>query len=124
MQTSLEKLNELMESNFNFKRYRDELRSVFHSRKTAVIPYLGIILRDITFIEEGNPDYLEDDAVNFEKLEMLGDVILQEVVHFQQRELSYPDIPEIQIKLLKPVVLADELLYNLSLHIEPKEKDS
>eukprot|EP01103_Thecamoeba_quadrilineata_P013308 TRINITY_DN3658_c0_g1_i2.p1 TRINITY_DN3658_c0_g1~~TRINITY_DN3658_c0_g1_i2.p1 ORF type:complete len:428 (+),score=38.72 TRINITY_DN3658_c0_g1_i2:47-1330(+) len=109
----LEKLNGLMESDHNFKKYREDL----HNRKGPTLPYLGITLRDITFIEEGNPDFI-DDEINFEKLHFLG-LTISEVLDFQHKYEYFENLP-LQAILLKPLYLPDEILYKHSIDTEPR----
>lgn len=35
------------------------------------IPYLGMYLSDLSFIEEGAPDFVEDGLVNYSKMRMV-----------------------------------------------------
>lgn len=35
------------------------------------VPYLGMYLSDLAFIEEGTPNYTEDNLVNFSKMRMV-----------------------------------------------------
>jgi hypothetical protein len=53
----------LIESESSFKTYRETLAEA----KPPCIPYLGLILTDITFIHLGNPQHLPDGKVNFLK---------------------------------------------------------
>jgi len=53
----------LMDSESSFKTYRETLAE----SKPPCIPYLGLILTDITFIHLGNPQHLPDGKVNFLK---------------------------------------------------------
>ena len=53
----------LMDSASSFKAYRQALSEA----KPPCIPYLGLILTDITFIHLGNPQDLPDGKVNFVK---------------------------------------------------------
>eukprot|EP01133_Synstelium_polycarpum_P007760 gene7760-9102_t len=74
-QKILQDLEKLMENDENFKNYRTELKTI----TTPCIPFLGLILSDMTFIQEGNPDYIGVDetswSLNFTKLKMVYNTI-------------------------------------------------
>ncbi|XP_033121959.1 rap guanine nucleotide exchange factor 1-like isoform X2 [Anneissia japonica] len=53
----------LIDSTSSFRAYRAALAEA----EPPCIPYLGLILQDITFIHIGNPDLLEDGKINFTK---------------------------------------------------------
>ena len=55
--------SKLIESSSGFKVYRETLGEA----KLPCIPYLGLILTDITFVHLGNPHELPDGKVNFVK---------------------------------------------------------
>ncbi|XP_065053256.1 guanine nucleotide-releasing factor 2-like [Rhopilema esculentum] len=59
----LQEFNLLIDSASAFKTYRQALSEA----KPPCIPYLGLILQDITFIHLGNPNELPDGKVNFVK---------------------------------------------------------
>lgn len=67
----------------NYLMYREALRTTV----PPAIPYVGVYLRDLTFIEDGNPSYMAKDLglVNFDKVRMLARV-LGEIRTFQQIE--------------------------------------
>uniref|UniRef100_A0A3Q0SB39 Rap guanine nucleotide exchange factor 5 n=1 Tax=Amphilophus citrinellus TaxID=61819 RepID=A0A3Q0SB39_AMPCI len=54
----------------NHKAYRDS----FKKMKAPKIPFLPLLLKDITFIHEGNKTF-HDNLVNFEKLHMIADMV-------------------------------------------------
>ena len=47
----------------NYKRYRDRLSTI----PTPAVPYIGVFLKDLTFICDGNPDYLRGGLINIHK---------------------------------------------------------
>ena len=63
-----EDLTDLMNPTENFKKYRTRLKEV----ERPLVPYLGLWLTDLTFIDDGNPKVLEDGLFNFEKAEMVN----------------------------------------------------
>eukprot|EP01104_Vermistella_antarctica_P005891 TRINITY_DN16638_c0_g1_i1.p1 TRINITY_DN16638_c0_g1~~TRINITY_DN16638_c0_g1_i1.p1 ORF type:complete len:497 (-),score=131.35 TRINITY_DN16638_c0_g1_i1:148-1638(-) len=116
--TNLSELNEMMETKHNYKRYRDSLQN----EKGAVVPYLGIFLRDLTFIEEGNPNYIDTKYINFQKMLLLGAVV-QEVQQFQTKTYALEKRRGLERFLSKLLVLPDEVLYKHSLQAEPPNKE-
>ncbi|CAD5216715.1 unnamed protein product [Bursaphelenchus okinawaensis] len=55
----------IMDSRQSFSNFRSELNKA----KPPLIPYFGLILQDLTFVNVGNPDYLPNnkDMLNFAK---------------------------------------------------------
>ncbi|KAL5497481.1 hypothetical protein EMCRGX_G013956 [Ephydatia muelleri] len=47
----------------NYKRNRDCLSTI----PTPAVPYIGVFLKDLTFICDGNPDYLRGGLINVHK---------------------------------------------------------
>jgi len=110
-------LNLLMESKSNYRDYRAAMRE----RRGPVLPYLGVILRDILFIEEGNKNFVgdsKDQVINFEKIQLLGEVLIQ--VRKQQENVSYPfdNVSALQQFFLTVTSLPEENLYKQSLMCE------
>eukprot|EP01117_Protostelium_nocturnum_P019738 TRINITY_DN862_c0_g1_i1.p1 TRINITY_DN862_c0_g1~~TRINITY_DN862_c0_g1_i1.p1 ORF type:complete len:512 (+),score=132.05 TRINITY_DN862_c0_g1_i1:295-1830(+) len=114
--TSFNDLNALMDSKSNYREYRNAIKD----RRLPLLPYLGIVLRDLLFIEEGNPDYIgdkNDRVINFEKIQLLGEVL--SAVRKQQ-EVGFPfDTNRVLQKYFNSLVyLTEELLYKQSLMCE------
>ncbi len=47
----------------NYKMYRERLSMT----KVPSVPYIGVFLKDLTFISDGNPDYLRGGLINLNK---------------------------------------------------------
>ena len=80
-------------------------------------------LTDLTFIEDGHPDYLDDkpNFINFIKCRQLA-VVIQDIQQYQQKSYSFRDVPVIQVYLQKLEHKTDDELYKISLEVEPREK--
>ncbi|XP_051922285.1 rap guanine nucleotide exchange factor 5-like isoform X2 [Hippocampus zosterae] len=63
-------LESITDPSLNHKAYRD----TFKKMKAPKIPFLPLLLKDITFIHEGNRTF-HDNLVNFEKLHMIADTV-------------------------------------------------
>uniref|UniRef100_A0A672ZPE5 Rap guanine nucleotide exchange factor 5 n=1 Tax=Sphaeramia orbicularis TaxID=375764 RepID=A0A672ZPE5_9TELE len=63
-------LETITDPSLNHKAYRDS----FKKMKAPKIPFLPLLLKDITFIHEGNKTF-HDNLVNFEKLHMIADTV-------------------------------------------------
>jgi len=61
-------LENLMRPMYNYGNYRLHLKNI----KGDVLPYLGVFLRDVTFIEDGNKNYAKEGVINIDKLLLLG----------------------------------------------------
>lgn len=69
-------LNSLMDNNFK------NLREGVTSARPPCIPYLGVYLSDLIFLDEGNPDYLPNGLINFAKFRQIA-LVLQAIQQFQ-----------------------------------------
>ncbi|XP_034943189.1 ras-specific guanine nucleotide-releasing factor 2-like [Chelonus insularis] len=113
---SIEKLQMIVSSDGRFRNLRDAL----HRCDPPCIPYLGLYLTDLSFIEEGTPNFTEDGLLNFSKMRMIAHVI-REIRHFQQTPFKIQPIKKVINYLLDTSLLLDEDdLYRMSLEIEPR----
>jgi hypothetical protein len=93
---------------------------------TPAIPYIGITLSDLVFIEEGNADTVQDDGVdliNFQKYVLQSDTIhllLQYQTHHYRFDQQIVALAE-SSPPLQPI-LSENDLYSLSLLAEPRER--
>ncbi|CAL1536377.1 unnamed protein product [Lymnaea stagnalis] len=60
---ALQEFCQLIDSSSSFRAYRQALAET----EPPCIPYLGLILQDLTFVNIGNPDKLQDGSINFAK---------------------------------------------------------
>jgi len=107
------------------------LRKTIKSSDPPCIPYIGMYLTDLTFIEDGNPKYLpvepeRNDIINFEKMRKVAAVI-QDIILYQQKPYNFEKIDEIQ-QLLKRIQEegegcdTEQNIFARSREVEPKEK--
>ncbi|XP_041081929.1 ras-specific guanine nucleotide-releasing factor 1 isoform X2 [Polyodon spathula] len=112
----IDKLQKLVSSEGRFKNLREALKNC----DPPCVPYLGMYLTDLAFIEEGTPNYTEDGLVNFSKMRMISHII-REIRQFQQTAYKVEHQPKTTEYLLdNNAVLDEESLYEASLRIEPK----
>ena len=62
-----QKMEEFMSPDGNFKKYRDLLNEA----KPPKIPYLAVLLKDFTFLNEGNARYYPAGEINLKRIGML-----------------------------------------------------
>lgn len=110
----LEKLTDLMDPTQSYGNYRQKL----HDVDPPCVPFLGTYLTDITFIEDGNPDYIQG-LINYRKREMVFRVI-REIQQYQQQAYTY-DFVNIAYFLTELPSNNEEALYELSQIREPKK---
>jgi len=111
-----EEITKFISSEGNYRNYRVALTKV----ELPVNPYLGVFLRDLTFIEDGNPDFVEDDSLlNFEKMRMISGV-LNQVRKYQSVPYMFEPVPTIQEYIVNgtAVNLSDDALHKYSLLCE------
>lgn len=94
----LDNIGRLMNTSRNFSEYRDLLRMV----QTPAVPFFGVYLSDLLFVEQGNPDYLdpEHQFINFAKRKKTADIILS-IRAFQATSYNFEEVSEIQAFLTK-----------------------
>lgn len=95
-------------------------REVFNSQPPPKIPFLGMYLQDLTFIDDGNSDFLDVNIVNFDKRSRLHNVI-SIILHLQKVPYQLTPLPDL-LNRLKHLKGFDnhhiEKSYELSKYIE------
>ncbi|KAL0985503.1 hypothetical protein UPYG_G00157720 [Umbra pygmaea] len=112
-------LEMLTDPSLNHKAYRD----AFKKMKTPKIPFLPLLVKDITFIHEGNKTFL-DNLVNFKKLHMIADA-LRLIRHCQQDHtgngMPHKSSPEVRVYVeYLHVIDNQQTLFELSHRLEPR----
>eukprot|EP01132_Coremiostelium_polycephalum_P000644 gene644-797_t len=98
----------------NFKQYRVVLSDI----KGPCIPFVGLYLMDLTFMDEGNPSYV-GELVNFVKKRLEANSILR-FLSFKNIPYCYEPVPFIQDIVLNSVPLSEKELYDKSIAIEKR----
>lgn len=81
----------------------------------------GLFLTDLTFVHEGNPNFLENGHVNYNKCRLVSQVILQ-VQKYQKKPYNFKSISQIHDYLMSYVPCTEKENYELSLQAEPRER--
>ena len=98
------------------------LREALGAAKPPKLPYLGMYLTDLTFLDSGNPDRLHNGLVNFVKCRHTASIIL-EIQSHQLYPYHLEGVPGLRDYLLHTANILDEnALHKLSLVCEPREK--
>jgi len=129
-------LQDLVSPKFQYANYRKTLKEM----ALPAIPFLGVYLTDLTFLDLGNPDYLpETHLINFEKRRKVF-TLVREIQRYQETPYALQPVPQIQefMKRLgsggtesgstsssaSTVILTEDGLYEKSMEIEAKEVSS
>ncbi|KAL3468181.1 ras guanine nucleotide exchange factor domain-containing protein [Aspergillus heterothallicus] len=87
----LEPLQTLVSSDQNYQVYRNALRRSV----PPCIPFLGLFLKDLVFIEDGNSATTSGGLINFAKYSLLASTA-HELQGFQQASYNLQPVPELQ----------------------------
>ncbi|ELK12577.1 Rap guanine nucleotide exchange factor 5 [Pteropus alecto] len=112
-------LESLTDPSLNHKAYRD----AFKKMKPPKIPFMPLLLKDVTFIHEGNKTFL-DNLVNFEKLHMIADTV-RTLRHCRTNQFGGEMSPKEHQELKSYVnhlyvIDSQQALFELSHRIEPR----
>lgn len=112
--TRLQTLEEICSPLQNFKSLRMTIRKRIALEKPC-IPYLGVYLTDLIFIEEGNPTFLDRVFVNYHKWELIFRTI-QEIEYISKSKFSFLPNEELQsmIQKLESSIKNENTLMDLS----------
>ncbi|XP_049593454.1 ras-specific guanine nucleotide-releasing factor 2 isoform X2 [Syngnathus scovelli] len=112
----MDRLQRTVSSEGRFKNLRETLKNC----NPPCVPYLGMYLTDLAFIEEATPNFTEEGLVNFSKMRMICHII-REIRQFQQAPYRIEHQAKVTHFLLdKTQVMDEDALYEFSLKIEPR----
>ena len=132
-------LDTTIDSTKNFANYKQLLRNI----NPPCVPFLGVYLTYLTFINDGNPDFLKDaerngqqltsppggvtgslPLVNFAKRQMAADLI-SEIQQYQATPYNLTPIQQISKPVLQQLEDSDNApdAFPISLQLEPRERD-
>ncbi|KAL2753844.1 hypothetical protein ACRALDRAFT_1064946 [Sodiomyces alcalophilus JCM 7366] len=120
-QSVLESMRRLMASTKNFGEYREAL----HAANPPCIPFFGVYLTDLTFIEDGIPSVIKKtNLINFAKRSKTAEVI-RDIQQYQAVGYSLQPVPELQDYILINMQGAGDVheMYDKSLQVEPRERE-
>ncbi|KZF26526.1 ras GEF [Xylona heveae TC161] len=120
-QTVLEQMRRLMGSTKNFGEYRETL----HLANPPCIPFFGVYLTDLVFIEDGIPSTVKKtNLINFAKRAKTAEVI-RDIQQYQNVPYSLQAVPELQEYILSNMQAAGDVheMYEKSLAVEPRERE-
>ncbi|XP_072431417.1 rap guanine nucleotide exchange factor 5 isoform X1 [Chiloscyllium punctatum] len=112
-------LENLTDPSLNHKAYRD----AFKRMQPPKIPFMPLLLKDVTFIHEGNKTFL-DNLVNFEKLHMIADSIRllrhcrSNQIGMEDNQKDHQDV-KAYVHYLH-IIENQETLFQLSHRLEPR----
>ncbi|KGO57141.1 Ras guanine nucleotide exchange factor [Penicillium expansum] len=116
----LEQMRRLMASTKNFGEYRETL----HLANPPCIPFFGVYLTDLTFIEDGIPSLTPSELINFNKRAKTAEVI-RDIQQYQNVPYLLQPVGELQDYILSNLQGAGDVhdMYERSLEIEPRERE-
>ncbi|KAG6819993.1 hypothetical protein H0H93_006696 [Arthromyces matolae] len=113
-----------IDSNKNFTKYRQLMASV----TPPCVPFIGVFLSTLQFIQDGNPDMLPGRLVNFRKRQKASEVI-NDIKRWQAQPFNLQSIPLVQAFIEESLnqftdsKASSEQFWALSLEREPRERE-
>lgn len=120
MIATFEELTNLLQSTKNFSEYRE----MIHNLDPPCVPFLGVYLTDLVFIDDGNPDLLRSTPfINFGKHRKTFEVV-KEIGVYQSKPYVLAPVHGIQ-RFIKDNLVESQReneLYERSLQLEPRQQ--
>eukprot|EP01113_Clastostelium_recurvatum_P028119 TRINITY_DN3403_c0_g1_i9.p1 TRINITY_DN3403_c0_g1~~TRINITY_DN3403_c0_g1_i9.p1 ORF type:complete len:762 (-),score=230.03 TRINITY_DN3403_c0_g1_i9:132-2417(-) len=98
------------------------LRAAMTQARPPLVPYLGVFLTMMVYIEDGNPDrdQVDDTLINFEKFAMLANVI-KEIASYQMTPYCFEVAPIVRTwlqNISEDTVMSEDEAYRRSCSLE------
>ena len=113
-----EKIEFLLSHKFSYREYRDHL----HNINPPCVPYMGVYLTDLTFMMDGNPDFVDGGLINFKKRRLIAEVI-EEIDQYQVGYLKNESVACLQTWMSQLPNMEDDTMYIWSKRVEPKDNE-
>ncbi|KAL7754368.1 hypothetical protein RI367_000349 [Sorochytrium milnesiophthora] len=112
-------LEEAVSTSGQYANYRRILKAI----ERPAIPFLGVYITDLTFIEDGNPDFLpETHYINMDKRRKVAKII-NEIKQYQASQYILEPDPSLVSFFSTVKTCEDSELFALSLRAEPLKDD-
>jgi len=109
-------ISNYLDPSFSNRNYRQALSAMV----PPTIPHLGVFLSDLVFIEEGNPDVLHTNLINFRKRQLTFGVISL-IQGYQLQGYALRPVSTIQNLLHPGQATDDDTMFKWSLAVEPRD---
>merc|ERR1712137_317007 len=91
---------------------------VLQNTNLPCLPYFGIFLRDLTFVDDSLDNTLENGFVNFHKMKRMTSIV-QSIIHYQATPFSMTVKGHLYNYLKNVAPLREDTLYDKSTKCEP-----
>lgn len=98
-----------MDGHHNFANYR----KVLLSTNLPCLPYFGIFLRDLTFVDDSLDNTLEDGFANFHKMKKMSSIV-QGIILYQSTPFTFQVQANLFNYLKNVAPLREDTLYDKS----------
>ena len=104
----------------NYKYIREEIKNL-DDNKDYYFPYLGMMLRDITFFEESSKYLMEEELINFEKIEKIQNIMENNFRFKNVKNIDEDIVPVKELNFFEKLEMnTEENLESIANQIEPK----
>ncbi|XP_063373066.1 guanine nucleotide-releasing factor 2 isoform X1 [Cydia amplana] len=107
----------IIDSSSSFRAYRNALAET----QPPCIPYIGLVLQDLTFVHIGNPDLLPDGSINFTKRWQQYHIMENMKRFHKDRQYKFKKNERIQAMFNEfDDVLSEEAMWQISESLKPR----